>query len=84
MEKHDWDVKLGSQIIDKYNEARPMDEGEWQVFKVMLMYPEKYWKILNQYNNGRKSWIPDKNVEKLQAVYGKQHLKMEFVKRIWT
>ena len=84
MEKHDWDVKLGSQIIDKYNEVRPIGEGEWQVFKVMLMYPEKYWKILNQYNNGRKSWIPDKNVEKLQAVYGKQHLKMEFVKRIWT
>ena len=47
------------------------------------MYPEKYWKIINQYNNGKKSWIPDKNVEKLQAVYGKQHLKIDFVKKIW-
>lgn len=84
MEKHDWDVKLGSQIIDKYNEVRPISEKEWQVFKVMLMYPEKYWKILNQYNNGKKSWIPDKNVEKLHAVYGKQCLKMDFVKKIWT
>ena len=83
MEKHDWDVKLGSQIIDKYNQVKSISEGEWKVFKVMLMYPEKYWKILNQYNNSRKSWIPDKNVEKLQAVYGKQHLKMDFVNNIW-
>ena len=83
MEKHDWDVRLGSQIIDKYSSIKPISESEWQVLKIFLMYPEKYWKILNQYNNSRKSWIPDKNVEKLQAVYDKQQKKMEFVKNIW-
>ena len=83
MEKHDWDVKLGSQIIDKYSAVKPISLGEWQVLKVMLMYPEKYWKILNQYNNARKSWIPDKNMEKLKAVYEKQQRKLDFVNEIW-
>ena len=84
MEKHDWDVRLGSQIIDKYSSIKPITNSEWQVLKILLMYPEKYWKILNQYNNSRKSWIPDKNVEKLQAVYDKQQKKMDFVKKNWT
>ena len=84
MEKHDWDVKIGSQIIDKYSSIKPISNSEWQVLKILLMYPEKYWKILNQYNNSRKSWIPDKNVEKLQAVYDKQQKKMDFVKKNWT
>ena len=83
MEKHDWNVKLGYQMINRYSAIKPISDVEWQVFKVMLMYPEKYWKVLNQYNNARKSWIPDKNACKLQAVYDKQKLKMEFVKRIW-
>lgn len=84
MEKHDWDVRLGNLIIDKYSSIKPISDSEWQVLKILLMYPEKYWKILNQYNNSRKSWIPDKNVEKLRAVYGKQQKKMEFVKQNWT
>ena len=78
MEKHDWDVKLGSEIIDKYSAVRPINEKEWEILKVMLMYPEKYWKILNRYSNSRKSWIPDKNESKLQAVYEKQQMKMNF------
>ena len=84
MEKHDWNVKLGNQMINKYSGIKPISDDEWDVLKILLMYPEKYWKVLNQYNNARKSWIPDKNASKLLAVYGKQQLKMEFVKKIWT
>ena len=84
MEKHDWNVKLGNQIINKYSGIKPISDDEWDVLKILLMYPEKYWKVLNQYNNARKSWIPDKNASKLLAVYGKQQLKMDFVKKIWT
>lgn len=83
MEKQDWDVKLGNNIINKYNAVKSIGKKEWEILKVMLMYPEKYWKILNQYSNGRKSWIPDKNTEKLQAVYGKQQMKMDFIRSIW-
>ena len=84
MEKHDWNVKLGNQMINKYSGIKPISDDEWDVLKILLMYPEKYWKVLNQYNNARKSWIPDKNASKLLAVYGKQQLKMDFVKKIWT
>ena len=83
MEKHDWNVKLGYQMINRYGAIKSISDEEWEVFKIMLMYPEKYWKVLNQYNNARKSWIPDKNASKLQAVYDKQELKMDFVKKIW-
>ena len=84
MEKHDWNVKLGYQMINKYCGINPISDSEWQIFKIMLMYPEKYWKVLNQYNNSRKSWIPDNNAGKLQAVYAKQQLKIDFIKNIWT
>lgn len=84
MEKYDWNVQLGSQIIERYNMVKPISGEEMQILEVMLSYPEKFWKVLNQYNNSNKSWIPDKNIEKLKAVYRQQELKKSFIERIFT
>lgn len=84
MEKHDWNLKTGYNILDKYNRIRPMSKEESEILKVMLMYPEKFWKVVNQYYNSNKSWIPDKNVAKLNAVYKGQVKKEEFITKIWT
>lgn len=79
MEKNDWNIQLGRQIIEKYNMIKPVRDEELKLLKIMLSYPEKFWKVLNQYNNSNKSWIPDKNIEKLKAVYRQQELKRKFV-----
>ena len=79
MEKNDWNVQLGRQIIDKYQVIRPISDKNMELLRIMLSYPEKFWKVLNQYNNSNKSWIPDKNVEKLDAVYRQQELKSRFI-----
>ena len=60
-----------------------MSQEENRILKIMLMYPEKFWKVVNQYYNSNKSWIPDKNVEKLRAVYEGQLKKEEFIKKMW-
>lgn len=84
MEKHDWNVELGKQILDKYSVIKPISDKEINILKIMLLYPEKFWKVLNQYNNSNKSWISDKSVEKLLAVYRQQELKKEFVDKLWN
>lgn len=82
MEKHDWNVQLGSRLLEQYQMIRSLDAKELRVLKIMLMYPEKFWKVLNRYNNSNKSWIPDKNVEKLEVVYRQQELKKEFARKV--
>lgn len=84
MEKYDWNLKIGYNILDKYNRIHPMSKEENDILKIMLMYPEKFWKVVNQYYNSNKSWIPDKNVAKLNAVYKGQVKKEEFITKIWT
>lgn len=79
MEKHNWDIVIGHQVIDLYNKIRPIPEDEYNVFKIMLTYPEKYWKVVNHYYNGNKSWIPDKNMEKLKLIYYQQKKKEAFL-----
>lgn len=82
MEKHDWNVQLGSRMLEQYQMIRNLSGVELKILKIMLSYPEKFWKVLNRYNNSNKSWIPDKNVEKLEVVYRQQELKKEFARRV--
>lgn len=68
MEKNDWNVSLGMKICDEYDKIRNMTEPEKRLLAVLILFPEKYWKIVNHYYNSNKSWFPDKDMEKLRKV----------------
>jgi CotS family spore coat protein len=82
MEKHNWNLELGASILETYNCIKPIKQTEHNILMLMLQFPEKFWKVVNQYYNSNKSWIPDKNVEKLNMVYVQQHRKEIFIEKI--
>lgn len=82
MEKHDWNIQLGSKLLEQYQLIRGLSSRELSMLGIMLSYPEKFWKVLNRYNSSNKSWIPDKNAEKLEMVYRQQELKKEFARKV--
>lgn len=82
MEKHEWNVHLGSKLLEQYQLIRGLNKKELSMLGLMLSYPEKFWKVLNRYNSSHKSWIPDKNAEKLEMVFRQQELKKEFARKV--
>ena len=75
MEKTGWDRELAEKLMEAYTSVRRVERPEWQVFYLLLSYPEKFWKISNSYHNGKKSWIPQKTTEKLLAVMEQEREK---------
>ena len=75
MEKTGWDRELAERMMEAYASVRKVEKPEWRVFYLLLSYPEKFWKITNSYNNGKKSWIPQKTTEKLLAVMEQEREK---------
>lgn len=82
MEKYNWDVTLGNELIEAYNNEKPIDTAERRLLYIMLKYPEKFWKIANKYFNSNKAWIPEKNMEKLRMVVEQADVKKKFVDTI--
>lgn len=66
MEKYNWENSVFYRLLDEYDRICPLDDNELELLMTLLSYPEKFWKIINQYINSNKSWIPDKNVDKLR------------------
>lgn len=82
MEKTGWDRELAERMLTAYQSVRRVEPEEWQVFYLLLSYPEKFWKISNSYHNGKKSWIPQKTTEKLLAVMEQEREKDALLKDV--
>lgn len=65
MEKNNWNLDLAKEMLKEYDQIRSLREEEKELLLILLMYPEKFWKLTNFYYNSKKSWIPQKNIQKL-------------------
>lgn len=83
MEKNTWDISLGKKIIDAYNEIKEMTNAEMEYLYILLLYPEKFWKISNHYYNTRKSWTSGRNIEKLNTFIGQKDARENFLAEIY-
>lgn|GEM_PF-35319 len=82
MEKNDWDILYGSGIIEAYDRIRPISARELKILYILLLYPEKFWKITNFYFNGKKAWVSSRSIQKLSSI-GAQNPKREmFLRRL--
>lgn len=80
MEKQGWNQKLGMEMLHIYQEVRPLGHAEFENLCIRLTYPEKFWKLSNHYFNRSKSWIPEKNLEKLETLLAQEKRRTDFVK----
>ncbi len=83
MEKWEWDTTLGADMLSAYDHIRPIPMEEYRLLPVLLAYPEKFWKVANQYYNNRKSWIPEKNMQKLLQTMEQAEKKEESIKTLF-
>ena len=80
MEKNDYQPELLFRLIDTYQKDIPLSKLELRYLYYLLWYPEKFWKISNQYNNMNKAWIAPKTYEKLSTIIAQEELKKRLLK----
>ena len=86
LEKHGWNKGLGLAMAERYESVKPLTPAERRYLHVRLSYPEKFWKQVNYYCNRKKSWVPLRNLEKLQVLEKQRRAREEFLhslKSLW-
>ena len=81
LEKYNWDIRLGKEMLRVYHQTKPVTEEEWTNLRIRFGYPEKYWKLANYYYTHRKTWISVKNTEKLQNLIRQREAWRQFEAR---
>jgi len=79
LEKQNYDVDAGVNIIKEYETVRSLKELEKKILYVLFLYPEKFWKIVNHYYNGNKAWVSQKSISKLQTLIEQENERQNFL-----
>lgn len=82
MEKMDWDIELGNNIIDQYHRVNSLNKSDIEILKIFLSYPEKFWKVINYYYNSNKAWYSEKNEEKLIQFSQQEEKRWDFIRNM--
>lgn len=82
LEKNGWDARAGHSVIEAYSEIRPVSDDDMKLLRINFLYPEKFWKVINFYNNSNKSWIPRKSIEKLEGVLAQNDARKAFIETL--
>lgn len=82
MEKKGWSVHSGVKMIEEYQKIRPLSDIEAKMLYLLFLFPEKFWKQINFYYNGKKSWMSLKNYEKLRKMEEQEQERQRFLREI--
>lgn len=83
LEKNQYDITYAQRLLEAYERQKRLSGKEYRCLFQMLSYPEKYWKLANQYMNHKKSFLSPKLVEKLRETVQLQEKKQKFLQSFW-
>ena len=83
-EKCDWSLDMAQSMLDAYQNRRVFPPIEWRSLCLRLAYPEKFWKIINFYYNSRKSWMPNRNYEKLESLIHQEKNREKLLNKFFS
>ena len=60
MRKCAWNLREAKIALDTYRTIESIDDNEFYVLKLMLKFPQKFWRVANRHYNSKRS-LSDKN-----------------------
>ena len=79
LEKNNWNTQKGMKVLESYRKERSLDTVEGNLLYVLLLFPEKFWKQMNFYYNGKKSWMSAKNLDKIKKLEEQEQERKKFL-----
>lgn len=80
MRKCGWRATDADTILNNYSSVRPLSQGETDIIKIVLTFPQKLWRIVNKYYNSRRSWCEKSCLMKLAEIKKESAQINEFIK----
>lgn len=82
VEKNGYTYALLQAILERYQEGIMLQQEDIEYIRGLYRYPEKFYKLSNQYMNGSKARISPKMVEKLNRIIVEEEKKQNLLEKL--
>lgn len=80
MRKCSWNPKAAEKMVLDYHSVNELTYDDIIVLRAMLMFPQKYWRIVNKHYNMKRAWAEKGMVGKLREAVNEQEAHADFIK----
>lgn len=80
LEKNQFQRRMFEAALKGYEDEIRLEKEDLRLLWLLLSFPEKFWKISNQYYNSKKCWMPPKNLEKLKKTMDQNESRRRFLR----
>lgn len=84
MRKCKWNSTDAKLILDSYRNVEEISRDEFDIIKITLMFPQKFWRVVNRYYNSRRSWSERGYISKMNEVTDEIEYHKRFVEKFDT
>jgi CotS family spore coat protein len=79
MRKCNWSINEARIILNEYRQIEEITEDEMKILKIILQFPQKFWRVVNKYYNSKRSWSEKSFVIRLQEVIDEIESHKQFI-----
>ena len=69
-------------ILETYNSLCSLTKKDIEYIYILYLYPEKFYKLSNQYINAPKNWISPKMMEKIDKIIMEEEQKQALLGKL--
>jgi spore coat protein I len=81
MRKCFWDIREAKVILDEYRTIEPLSNDDMVILRLMLIFPQKFWRVANKYYNSNRSWSEKSYIQRLYEVIDEAPYHENFMKQ---
>ncbi len=82
VEKNNYSFQVAVRILKTYSDICPLSNRDIEYIYILYAYPEKFYKVSNQYINTAKNWISPKMLEKLCKIIDDEEKKQKILMQL--
>lgn len=81
LEKNNYNFTFCETFLSDYDRFMPLSKNDLLCLYGLFLFPEKLWKISNQYMAHKKHWISPRYIEKLEEFVHNKELRAIFLEK---
>lgn len=82
VEKNNYSFDIMREIIEEYDKIYTLTQNDMEYIYILYLYPEKFYKLSNQYINAPKNWISPKMMEKIGKIIDEEEQKQDLLGKL--
>lgn len=79
MRKNNWNINKMIRVLEIYDSINKLDKREYKILCAILMFPQKYWRIINRHYNRRRVLVDLNNQNQLKMVINQRKSHDKFI-----